>query len=75
MKASRPDGGKPEQASCWHKPTCPLFPLFIMRATLRVWQLRYCDGDWETCERFRMSAEGKEVPSDMLPNGKSIKVV
>ncbi len=54
---------------CPHKSSCPLFPLFTLTSNLHLWQDRYCDGAFATCERFRLSNAGQEVPETMLPNG------
>jgi len=55
---------------CPRKEACPMVGRFVLQATMRVWQLRYCDADYSMCERFRLRCAGKEVPADMLPNGK-----
>jgi hypothetical protein len=51
---------------------CPLFPLFRMKSSLRVWQTRYCEGDHTSCERFRLAKAGTRVPPNLLPNGKAL---
>lgn len=49
---------------------CELFPAFSKPGFLRVWQINYCEADFERCERYRLSREGQPVPATMLPNGK-----
>ncbi len=55
--------------ACKNMGTCPLFPLFRLKENLKVWQTRFCEGDYERCERYRASAAGKPVPGNLLPNG------
>jgi hypothetical protein len=58
--------------ACSHISTCPLFPLFTLKASLSVWQVHYCNGKFETCERLKLSKAGQRVPPNLLPNGKSL---
>ncbi len=46
-----------------------MFALFRMQSTLLVWQTRFCDGAYETCERFRRSEKCEDVAPNLLPNG------
>jgi hypothetical protein len=39
-----------------------------------IWQTFYCDGKYQTCERYRLSLAGKPVAPSLLPNGKSLDV-
>lgn len=52
--------------------TCPLYEQFRVQALLNVWKVTYCEGDFEKCERFKMSACGTKVPVTLLPNGKTL---
>jgi hypothetical protein len=58
--------------ACSHANTCPLFPLFSLKASLSVWQLHYCNGQFENCERLKRAKAGERVPPNLLPNGKSL---
>jgi hypothetical protein len=29
----------------------------------------YCQGDYETCERYQLRQQGKPVPENLLPHG------
>jgi hypothetical protein len=49
---------------------CPMFKSFSIRSALRVWQLTYCEGDFERCERWTRSKAGLEVSPNLLPNGR-----
>ncbi len=60
--------------ACPHIPGCPLFPLFSMKSSLSVWQTHFCQGQFETCERYRLGRAGTRVPPNMLPNGKSLEL-
>ncbi len=37
---------------------------------LRIWQDRYCEGEYEKCERYKRAAAKEVVPDNLLPNGK-----
>ncbi len=60
--------------ACPHTSSCELFPLFKLKTTLRVWQIRYCEGDYQSCERFKRSVCGEAMPSNLLPNGKVMEL-
>ena len=55
--------------------TCALFPLFKLRASLRVWQDNYCESDFQRCARYQRVAEGKITPMNLLPNGQMLDVL
>jgi hypothetical protein len=57
---------------CPHLSSCPLFPLFTMKASLSVWQVHYCKGQFESCSRLKLSKAGQRVPPNLLPNGKTL---
>ena len=52
--------------------SCPLYPQFKVQALLNIWKVSYCEGAFETCERYKLSAAGQRVPLTLLPNGKDI---
>jgi hypothetical protein len=61
--------------SCPNTHGCPLFPLFRLRASLRVWQIQFCESDSHaSCARFRLAAAGSRVPPNLLPNGRTLAV-
>jgi hypothetical protein len=53
---------------------CELYPLFLLSASLKTWQIRYCEGDFASCERYRLVLCHELVPSNLLPNGKLLRV-
>lgn len=61
--------------SCSHKTSCGMFPVISLSSALKIWQTFYCDGKYETCERYRRSVAGEPVPRTLLPNGKMLDVV
>ena len=76
-RVSPPPGTEPptsQQRSCPHSTSCPLYPQFTMESFLRYWRTSYCDADYARCARYRLSAEGKPVPLNMLPSGNLMKV-
>jgi len=48
--------------------------LFQLQATLRTWQIRYCEADYVACERYRVAKNGEPVPLQLLPNGRMLPV-
>jgi hypothetical protein len=43
-----------------------------MESALQLWQLHYCSARYELCERYRRISKGRDVPPDLLPNGKTL---
>ncbi len=58
--------------SCSHTPECPLFSVFTMNSALSVWRTNYCAADFARCARYQLSLQGRPVPVNLLPNGKSL---
>ena len=59
---------------CSHVEHCELFPKFGVRGSLRVWHTFYCQGHFETCERYKRALAGQPVPPNLLPNGKELNL-
>lgn len=57
---------------CPIRQRCPLFALFRMSASLRVWQEDYCVSVPAACARYQLAATGAPVPATLLPNGKDL---
>ncbi len=53
---------------------CPLFAQFTVKASLKLWQGYYCDGGYDRCERYKLAATARPVPSNLLPNGRMLDV-
>ena len=47
-----------------------MFGLFQLDAALRIWQMNYCEGDFQRCVRYQKSCAAEVVPINLLPNGK-----
>ena len=50
-----------------------MFELLRAAGTLKTWQIRYCGGNYQTCARHEMSAQGKPVPPNLLPSGQLLR--
>lgn len=50
-----------------------MFSLLSLSGTLAAWKHRYCNGQYTTCERYRLSAAGRSVPQNLMPNGVLLK--
>jgi hypothetical protein len=50
-----------------------MFELLRAAGTLKTWQIRYCGGNYQSCARHQMSAEGKPVPPNLLPSGQLLR--
>lgn len=59
--------------ACPHIATCPMFALFTVKESLRVWQIHYCDGRYDNCARLKLARAGEAVPRELLPNGKRLE--
>lgn len=65
-------GGSDDGRMCPHAATCALFPAFSQNGFLRVWQINYCEANFERCARYESALRGERVPMTLLPNGKSL---
>jgi hypothetical protein len=63
-----------DEMACARISGCPLYKSFAMKSSLRVWKTYYCEGDFNRCERLRISSAGTPVPPNMLPNGRMLEV-
>ena len=61
-----------ESRPCPYEPTCPMFAMFRLAGTLRVWQDNYCNADFTRCARYQHSLAGKSVPRELMPNGRML---
>lgn len=57
-------------SNCPHLEACKLYPLFKLQASLKTWQIRYCEADYTACQRYQVAKRGEPVPLQLLPNGK-----
>lgn len=60
--------------SCSHRTSCGMFPVISLSSALKIWQTFYCDGNYESCQRYQRSIAGEPVPRTLLPNGKMLDV-
>jgi hypothetical protein len=51
-----------------------LFELAALQPALAMWKAKYCEGEFGRCERLRRFVRGEEVPPNMLPNGKVLRL-
>lgn len=60
---------------CPHASSCTLFPQFTTAPALKLWQIRYCEGDEpERCARYKLASEGARVPANLLPSGALLRL-
>jgi hypothetical protein len=52
---------------------CPMYPLLTLAGSLRTWQVRYCQGEFTSCERYKRTLQGRQVPANLMPNGMSLR--
>ena len=55
---------------CPLKENCPMYDVFVNQASIKFWQIKYCDNEYEECERYKCNIAAEDCPSNMLPNGK-----
>ena len=60
--------------SCTHSSTCELYTQFALNPALQVWQLHYCQAEFQRCVRFQMSLRKELVPLNLLPNGSKVEL-
>jgi len=66
-QAGEGQAGKPR---CKHAEDCPMYDLFAVSGTIKIWQLSYCDSDFRRCSRYQKSCRNEVVPQHLLPNGR-----
>ncbi|MDD9936405.1 MAG: hypothetical protein OXT09_22530 [Myxococcales bacterium] len=54
---------------CPHIEGCEMYTLLKLSGTLKAWQSRYCCADYKECARFKLSADNRRVPINLMPNG------
>jgi len=50
-----------------------MYSLFQHAGTLAVFQMRYCNGAYTECARYKRASEGLAVPLNLMPNGQLLK--
>lgn len=60
--------------ACLHKDSCELFRLIQGSGALAIWKKHYCDGDFQSCQRYQSALDGKKIPLNLLPNGTMIRL-
>jgi hypothetical protein len=55
---------------CPHMAGCEMYGLFQLTVALRVWQVNYCESEYQTCARYQKACSAEAVPINLLPNGK-----
>ena len=58
--------------NCTRIDGCPMFALFKLEASLNLWRKRYCEADYNKCERYQLVLKSEDVPQCLLPNGKML---
>lgn len=59
---------------CPHLGSCPMYDLLKLAGTLKTWQVRYCQADYEACARHQLSRKGEPVPQNLMPNGALLRL-
>ncbi len=59
-------------AACSRMSNCALFKQFSIKASLVVWTTRYCESNFARCARLQLATEGKPVPLNLLPTGRTL---
>ena len=52
---------------------CPMFPEFQSKSVLRVFQIFYCEGDFNGCARYKSASQGVMPPPTLLPDGTTLQ--
>ena len=60
---------------CPHANGCAMFAQFTTLPALRLWQIKYCEGDEpDRCARHKLAREGARVPPNLLPSGALLRL-
>jgi hypothetical protein len=47
-----------------------MFPIFQNQHVLRIYQIQYCESQFENCERYKLASKGTMPRPELLPDGK-----
>ena len=47
-----------------------MFPIFQNKHVLRIYQIQYCESQFENCERYKQASKGTMPEPELLPDGK-----
>jgi hypothetical protein len=50
-----------------------MYAKFRSETVLDFWKAMFCLAQFERCERYKRFCDGKDVPPEMLPNGKTLE--
>ena len=64
-----------EKEKCRFIERCPMFPLFRSDAVKRIYQIHYCEGSFQSCQRFQSASQGIMPDPRLLPDGKMMPEV
>lgn len=59
--------------ACSHMDSCEMYKLFKLSGVLETWKIQYCQGDFESCARYRRASCGMRLPQNLMPNGALLK--
>ncbi|MGH7270762.1 MAG: hypothetical protein ACREJ3_10055 [Polyangiaceae bacterium] len=51
-----------------------MYRLLKLAGSLATWKINYCTADYSRCERYKLSAAGRHVPINLMPNGALLRV-
>jgi hypothetical protein len=71
MSETPPDSK--QKRVCEHMESCAMYEIFSLSGTLSIWQTRYCQDEFERCERYIRSSRQEPVPVNLMPNGRLLK--
>jgi len=61
--------------TCTRADACSLVPILARSHFLKVLQHLYCELDHERCARMRTGRSDRDVPADMMPDGRSLSAL
>ena len=51
---------------------CPMFPLFQLDGVRRIYQSKYCQADFQACQRYQKASKGNMPDPRLLPDGRML---
>jgi len=49
-----------------------MFPRFQSKKILRIYQIHYCESEFDTCKRYQLAIAGTMPAPTLLPDGSSL---
>ncbi len=54
---------------CKYSVNCPIYQYFKTSAAKNMYRNKYCHGNFNECQRYKLRQQGQKPPERLLPDG------